>query len=116
MTREEYIRTKAKLAAIDDAMSEGHLTPEERAEFQALSTTLSERLVTPFIPPGWGRRSMMLTLSIVCVYGFVAELYLLMWSLPLIAVFSPRIMGENFHSVARHDRKSLRDPSSSMGV
>lgn len=103
MTREEYVRTKCKLAAIDDALSEGHLTPEERAELQALSTALSELLLTPWIPAGWVRRSMMLTLSAACVYGLVAELYLLIWSLPLIAVFSPRIMGENFHSVARHD-------------
>jgi hypothetical protein len=39
-----------------------------------------------------------------------------MWSFPLIAVFSPRIMGENFHTVARHDRKSLTDSSPSMGA
>jgi hypothetical protein len=116
MTREEYIETKAKLAGIDDALSEGHLTPEERAELQALSTALSERLVTPWIPAGWVRRGMMLTLSAVSVYGLVADLYVLMWSFPLIAVFSPRIMGENFHTVARHDRKSLTDSSPSMGA
>jgi hypothetical protein len=46
MTREEFIRTKAKLADIDDALSEGHLTPEERAELHALSAALSEKLVT----------------------------------------------------------------------
>ena len=116
MTREEYIRTKAKLAGIDDALSEGHLTPEERAELHALSAALSKELVTPWIPAGWVRRGMMLTLSAVGVYGLVAELYVLVWSLPLIAVFSPRIMGEHFHSLARHDGKSLTDSSPSVGA
>jgi hypothetical protein len=116
MTRKEYIRTKAKLAHIDDALSEGHLTPEERAELHALSAVLSEQLVTPWIPAGWVRRGMMLTLSAVAVYGLFAELYILVWSLPFIAIFSPRIMGEHFHSVARRDRKSLTDSSPSMGA
>jgi hypothetical protein len=52
MTREEYTTTKAKLADIDDALSEGHLTPEERAAFRALSAALSRKLVTPWIPVG----------------------------------------------------------------
>ena len=116
MTREEYIRTKAKLANIDDALSEGHLTPEERAELQALSVALSKQLVTPWIPAGWLRRGMMLTLSAAGVYGLVAELYVLVWSFPLVAIFSPRIIGENFHSSARHDRRSLTDSSPSMGA
>jgi hypothetical protein len=114
MTREEYIKTKAELASIDDAISEGHLTPEERAELQALSAALSERLVTPWIPAGWVRRGMMLTLATISVYGLVAELYVLMWSFPFIAIFSPRIMGEHFHSLARHDGKSLADSSPSI--
>jgi hypothetical protein len=109
MTREEYIRTKAKLASIDDALSEGHLTPEERAELHALSAALSEQLVAPWIPAGWVRRGMMLTLSAVGVYGLVVEAYVLVWSFPLVAVFSPRIIGERFHSLARHDRRSLTD-------
>ena len=116
MTREEYIRTKAKLASIDDALSEGHLTPEERAELHALSVALSKQLVTPWIPAGWLRRGMMLTLSAVGIYGLVAELYVLVWSFPLIAIFSPRIVGEHLHSLARHDRKSLSDSLPSMGA
>jgi hypothetical protein len=116
MTREEYIRTKAKLAGIDDALSEGHLTPEERAELQALSAALSKKLVTPWIPAGWMRRGMMLTLLAISVYGLVAEIYVLVWAFPLIAIFSPRIMGEHFHSLARHDGKSLTDSSPSLGA
>jgi hypothetical protein len=114
MTREEYIRTKATLASVDDALSEGHLTPEERAELQSLSAALSKRLVTPWIPAGWMRRGMMLMLFAVSVYGLTAEIYVLAWSFPLIALFSPRVMGEHFHSLARHDGKSLTD--SSMGA
>jgi hypothetical protein len=116
MTREEYIKTKSMLAGIDDALFGGHLTPEERAKLQALSTALSERLVRPWIPAGWVRKGMMLTLSAVSVFGLVAELYELMWSFPLIAVFSPRVMGENFHAVSRHDRTTLTDSPPSIST
>jgi len=116
MTREEYSRTKATLASIDDALSEGHLTAEERAELQSQSAALSQKLVAPWIPVGWMRRGMMLALLAIGVGGLVAEMYVLVWSLPLIVIFSPRIMGEHFHSLARHDGKSLTDSSPSMGA
>jgi hypothetical protein len=41
---------KAELANIDDALREGHLTPEERAEFEALSVKLSKQIIAPWIP------------------------------------------------------------------
>ena len=101
MTRKDYLRTKTRLADIDDALREGHLTPEERAEFEALSAALSNQLVSPWIPASWARRGAMLVLLGAGLYGLLAGLELLMWSWPIIVVFSPRIMGENFHDVGR---------------
>ena len=103
MTRKDYLRTKAKLANIDDALREGHLTPEERAAFEALSATLSKQLFTPWVPVSWARRGIMLVLLGTGLYGIVAGLELLVWSWPMIIIFSPRIMGENFHAVWRRD-------------
>ncbi len=101
MTRKDYLRTKTRLADIDDALREGHLTPEERAEFEALSAALSKQLVSPWIPASWARRGAMLVLLGTGLYGLVSGLELLMWSWPIIVVFSPRIMGEDFHDVGR---------------
>ncbi len=103
MTRKDYFRAKAKLANIDDALREGHLTPEERAELEALSAAMSKQLVTPWIPAGWARRGIMLGLLATGLYGLVAEMELLVWSWPLILIFSPRVMGENFHAIGRRE-------------
>jgi hypothetical protein len=102
MTRTEYLRIKAELANIDDALREGHLTPEERAEYGAMSVTLSKQLVAPWIPIDSARRSMALGLFSMGLYGLVGGLEFLMWGWPLIFIFSPRVMGEHFHSVGRH--------------
>jgi hypothetical protein len=93
---------KAELANIDDALHEGHLTSEERAEFEALSVKLSKQLIAPWIPIDWARRSMALGLFSVGLYGLVGGLEFLVWGWPLILICSPRVMGEHFHSVGRH--------------
>ena len=103
MTRKDYLRIKARLADIDDALHDGHLTPEKRAEFEALSAALSKQLVTPWLPASWARRGIMLALLATGAYGLVAGMEFLAWCWPIIIVFSPRIMGEHFHDVGRHD-------------
>ena len=103
MTRDEYIKTKSRLAAIDDALHDGHFTPEETSELEALSVALSQRLVAPWIPADWARRSLMLSLSAAGVYGLVTGLEVLLWCWPFVLAFSPRITGENFHAVGRRE-------------
>jgi len=103
MTRKDYLRTKATLGDIDDALREGHLTPQERAELEALSAALSKQLVAPWFPASWAKRGAMLVLLGTGLYGLLAGLEFLVWSWPIIVVFSPRIMGEHFHDAGRHD-------------
>src|SRR5262245_26076917 len=103
MTRDDYFKTKSKLAAIDDALHQGHLTPQERAELEATSVSLSRQLVTPWIPAGWTRRGVMLGLFLAGAYGLLTGLEVLVWCWPVILVFSPRIMGENFHTIGRRE-------------
>ncbi len=102
MTRKEYLRLKADLANIDDALREGHLTPEERARFEAMSVTLSRELVAPWVPMDWLRRALMFSFFSAGCYGVITGLEILLLSWPVMLIFSPRVMGENFHSVARH--------------
>ena len=103
MTRDEYFRLKSKLANIDDALREGHLTSEEKTKLEALSAELSRQLVVPWLPADWTRKAIMLGIFALGVYGLVAGHQWLVWSWPLALLFSPRITGENFH-FGRRDR------------
>src|SRR5437667_2087776 len=103
MMRKDYLKTKAKLTDIDDALREGHLTPQERAELEAQSAALSKQLVTAWLPASWARRGIMLVLLATGLYGLLSGLEQLVWCWPVIVVFSPRIMGEHFHDIGRHD-------------
>ena len=103
MTRDKYLKTKSALTHIDDALREGRLTPEQRAAFEALSVKLSKQLVTTWLPAGWLRRGTMLGLLVVGGYGFLAEVELFIWCWLVVPLFSPRIMGERFHSSSRRD-------------
>lgn len=103
MTRTEYLRIKVELAAIDDALHMGHLTPEERAKYEALSGTLSKQLVGAWIPKNWASRNLALGLFLTGLYGLLAELELLAWCWPFILLTSPRVMGEHFHIRSRHN-------------
>ena len=103
MTRDEYFRLKSKLANIDDALREGHLTSEEKTKLEALSAELSRQLVVPWLPAGWTRKAIMLGIFALGVYGLVEGHQWLVWSWLLALLFSPRIMGENFH-FGRRDR------------
>lgn len=103
MTRDQYLKTKSALTHIDDALREGKLTPEQRAAFAALSVELSKQLVTTWFPAGWLRRSGMLSLLVVGGYGFLVEVELFIWCWLIMPIFSPRIMGDRFHSISRRD-------------
>lgn len=103
MTRTEYLRLKAELAAIDDALHEGHLTPDQKARYEALSMTLSKRLVGPWIPQNWATRSVALGLFFTGLYGLLAELEILAWCWPFILMTSPRLVGDHFHIRSRHN-------------
>ena len=102
MSRDEYLRVKAKLANIDDALSEGHLTPDERAQLEALSVALSRQLITPWLPVDWTRRIMLLGIVAAGPIGLAADIELLAWCWPLALTLSPRIIGPRFHSSRRH--------------
>ena len=99
MTRAEYANAKTTLANVNDALREGHLTPEDRVKLEALSVTLTERLISPWFPLDWARRGIVVALTATGFYGLEAGAEFLVWSWPLMLIFSPRVMGGNFHSV-----------------
>ena len=104
MTRVEYVRLKSKLANVDDALREGHLTSEEKIELEALSVELSRQLLLPWLPADWTRKGIMLGIFALGFYGLMAGPQLLVWSWPFAFLLSPRIMGENFHFGRRERR------------
>ena len=99
MTKAEYANAKTTLANVNDILREGHLTQDDRVKFEALSVTLTERLIAPWIPLDWGRRGIVVALAAAGFYGVWAGAEFLVWSWPLTLIFSPRITGGNFHSV-----------------
>lgn len=103
MNRDSYLRLKARLETIDDALHEGHLTAEERSALEAQSAELSRQLVAPWIPGDWTRRGIMVGLAASGSVGIVVGLDLLVWCWPLVPLVSPRIMGENFHFGRRRE-------------
>ncbi len=102
MSRDEYLRVKAQLANIDDALSEGHLTPEERVQLEASSMALSEQLIRPWLPVDWTKRMVLIGLVAAAPIGFLVEIEFLFWFWPLALTLSPRIVGQRFHSPRRH--------------
>ena len=99
MTRAEYANAKTTLANVNDVVRDGHLTPEDRVKLEALSVTLTERLIAPWFPLDWWRRGIVVALAAGGFYGLWAGAELLVWGWPLALIFSPRIIGGNFHSV-----------------
>lgn len=94
MTRVEYAKAKVTFADVNLALREGHLTPEERAQLQALSVKLSERLVSPWFPMNRACRAAVFILVAVGLYGATEGPDVLVWTWPVALFFSPRLTGE----------------------
>lgn len=94
MTRDEFEEAKKQSAEIAKLLKEGNLTAEDRQKLEILQTQLSGALLSTWLPFGWGRRSIMIVLLLVGVFGLVeGKGYFLIAGLFLL-LFSPRVVGE----------------------
>ena len=109
MTRQEYAKAKAKLASVNQALREGHLTPEERANFEALSVALTGQLVSPWFPISLEGRALVLILSGIGFYGLFEGPVILLLAWPLSILLSPRLAGESLYPGGRTGRRSSLD-------
>lgn len=101
MTREEFEEAKKHSAEIARLLNEGNLTPEERQKLEALQAQLSGALLSPWLPFGWGRRSIMMVLFLVGAIGLAQgnDYFLFAWLFLLF--FSPRVVGEVAYALGR---------------
>jgi hypothetical protein len=101
MNRDIYEKAKKQLAQVSRVLREENLTPEERENFETLQTQLSGLLLSPWLPYGWGRRSIMLALFAVGAVGAlgVNTYFFLAWVFLLF--FSPRVVGEVSYALGK---------------
>lgn len=101
MNRDTYEEAKKQLAEVSRVLKEENLTPEERQKFERLQAQLSGVLLRPWLPFGWGRRSIMLVLFATGAVGALGgnSYFLLAWVFLLF--FSPRAVGEISYALGR---------------
>ena len=105
MTRQEYAKSKARLASINQALREGHLTPEERTNLEALSVALTGQLLSPWFPVSLTGRAIMLVLSGLGFYGLIEGPIILLLAWPLSILLSPHFAGESLYPGGRPGRR-----------
>jgi hypothetical protein len=94
MDRKTYEEAKKNSEEIAKLLLEGNLTEEEKQKFETLQAQLAGVLLRPWLPFGWARRSIMIILLLVGVYGLTEESKYLMVAWLLLPFFSPRFVGE----------------------
>lgn len=109
MTRQEYAKSKAKLASINQALREGHLTPEERSDLEASSVALTGQLLSPWFPVSLEGKAIMLFLSGLGFYGLIEGPIILLFAWPLSILLSPRVAGESLYPGGRAGRRPPLD-------
>jgi hypothetical protein len=104
MDKKAYDEAKKNLEEIAKLLKEGNLTAEEKQKFETLQTQLAGVLLRPWLPFDWVRRSIMIVLFFVGVYGLVGENYLLLVAWLLLLLFSPRFVGEFSYALGKFSR------------
>lgn len=105
MDKQEEKALKKSIEVLQEAIDDGSLQGEARMEAERTVNMAAGRLLSVWLPTGWGRRVIMLILLLFGLYGLIIGklLFLICW---LIAVtFSPRIMGEVSFLLGRITRK-----------
>ncbi|MFZ5559493.1 MAG: hypothetical protein ACOZAL_01735 [Patescibacteria group bacterium] len=92
-TREEIKKAGKAIEEINKALNDKNLnlSTEERKEFEKIQAQLSALVLSPWFPLDWVRRTMMLIVFLVGLYGMVRVGYLFILFWLLLLPFSPRI-------------------------
>ena len=106
MDRETYEEAKKQSEEIAKLLKEGNLTGDERQKFEAMQAQLAGVLLHPWLPFGWGRRSIMIVLVVVGLYGLMEGNNYLSLTWLLLLFFSPRFVGEFSYALGRIFRGS----------
>lgn len=94
MNRETYNEAKDVLEEITRALKEGNLSEEEKQKLELSQAQLSGQLLSIWWPYDWVRRSIMIVLFVVGLYGVIKGSTHFLWAWSALIFFSPRIVGE----------------------
>lgn len=101
MARDEFEEAKKQSAEIAKLLKEGNLTAEERQKLETLQTQLSGALLSPWLPFGGGRRSIIIVLFLVGASGLVQGNGYFLFAWLFLLFFSPRVVGEVAYALGR---------------
>ena len=101
MDRKTYEEAKKSSEEMAKLLREGNLTAEEKQKLETLQAGLAGALLSSWLPFGWGRRAIMITLLFVGAYGLVEGNSYLLLSWLLLPFFSPRLIGELSYYVGK---------------
>lgn len=101
MTREQHEALKKQLAEIHKKLEEENLTPETRQDLEKQSALIAGLLMRSWLPFDWARRSIMIALFLVGLYGLRQhnDYFLVAWL--FIWIFSPRATAEVTFALGR---------------
>ncbi|MDO8714610.1 MAG: hypothetical protein Q7K13_09090 [Polynucleobacter sp.] len=94
MNRKTYKEAKVTLEEITRLLKEGNLTEEEKQKLEKSKVQLAGQLLSIWWPFDWGRRSIMIALFLVGLYGLIEGSNHFLWAWLVILLFSPRVVGE----------------------
>jgi len=98
MHRQEQEALKKTMEVLEKAIQDGTLQGEARIKAEQTINMAAGRLLSVWLPIGWGRRVIMSILLLFGLYGLIIgnPLFLICWV--IAATFSPRMMGELSYS------------------
>jgi hypothetical protein len=91
--RETYYEAKRVSEQIHHVLDTEPLTPSQREELQLHSYRLSGLLLSPWLPVPWSRRLIMVGIVLLILQQALTGNYEPFVYLPILLLFSPRIMG-----------------------
>ena len=94
MSKETHEEAKELLLKVEAQLKDGELNAEDKRRLEDLQAELAGVIMSPWLPLGWVRRTIMLILFLLGLYGVVQKhLVLVVFWLSLL-LFSPRISAE----------------------
>jgi hypothetical protein len=101
MIREDYEEMKRLLAETRAELREGNLSPVLTAALKHCCAVEAGPLMSIWIPFDWRRRTIMIALFLIGLYGILQGPQYLVWSWLAVAMMSPRLVGEAAYAWGR---------------
>jgi len=101
MDRKTHEEVKKNFEKITELLKDGNLLVEEKQKFETLKAQLAGILFRTWLPFDWVRRSIMIVLFLVGLYGLVEGNYILLVVWLILLFFSPRFVGEFSYAIGK---------------